>query len=162
MQAQSRVALSSDGVPIHYDVQGSGPIALVFVHGWCCNRGYWAAQVDHFATRNTVVNIDLAGHGASGRERARWTMSAFGLDVVAVIEHLELQQVVMVGHSMGGVAIVEAACRLPDSVIGLVGVDTWRNLEQVRTPAQVASTAKTARGMAVGGSYMVGYVMVRS
>jgi len=139
MQAQSRIALSTDGVPIHYDVQGTGKIALVFVHGWCCNRGHWAGQVGHFAPRYTVVGIDLAGHGASGRDRTHWTMPAFGQDVAAVVEQLGLEQVVLIGHSMGGMVIVEAAHRLPNAVIGLIGVDTWRNIEHKGTPEQVTA-----------------------
>jgi pimeloyl-ACP methyl ester carboxylesterase len=138
MSAQDHIALSSDGVPIHYDVQGSGTIALVFVHGWCCNRGHWAGQLDHFTPHYTLVTIDLAGHGASGRDRTRWNMPSFGRDVTAVVEQLGLEQVVLIGHSMGGLVIVEAARRLPSAVIGLVGVDTWRNVEQIRTPGQIA------------------------
>ena len=99
MTVQSHIASAPDGVPIHYDVQGTGAVALVFVHGWCCNRGHWAGQVDHFAPDYTLVCIDLAGHGASGRDRARQTMSAFGQDVVAVVEQLGLEQVVLIGHS---------------------------------------------------------------
>ena len=122
---QSQVQ-SADGVPIHYDVQGNGPPALLFVHGWCCDHHVWDGQVDHFAPHYTVVRPDLAGHGASGRDRAHWTMEAFGGDVAAVVEQLGLDQVVLIGHSMGGAVIVEAARRLPDAVIGLVGADTWR------------------------------------
>jgi pimeloyl-ACP methyl ester carboxylesterase len=138
MNVQSHVTSSTDGVPIHYDVQGKGATALVFVHGWCCNRHYWDRQVGHFAPHYTVVCLDLAGHGASGRNRTRWTVPAFGQDVVAVVEQLGLGQVVLIGHSMGGPVIVEAARRLPTAVIGLVGVDTWQNVQQTRTPAQVA------------------------
>lgn len=138
MPAQSRVAVSADGVDIHYDVQGTGAIALVFVHGWSCNRGHWEGQASYFAPRYTVVSVDLAGHGASGRDRSQWTMPAFGQDIAAVVEQLGLKQVVLIGHSMGGAVIVEAARRLPNAVIGLVGVDTWRNVERIRTPAQVA------------------------
>jgi pimeloyl-ACP methyl ester carboxylesterase len=139
MQVQSQVALSADGVPIHYDVQGNGAVALVFVHGWCCHRGHWEQQMGHFAPYYTVVSLDLAGHGASGRDRTQWTMPAFGQDVVAVVEQRGLKQVVLIGHSMGGTVIVEAARRLPTTVIGLVGVETWRNVEQLRTPEQVAA-----------------------
>src|SRR5712691_5065743 len=67
-------------------------------------------------------------------------MAAFGQDVVAVVEHLRLEQVVLIGHSMGGPVIIEAARRLPTAVIGLVGVDTWQNAGQLRTPAQVAES----------------------
>ena len=145
MPVQSYASRSFDGAPIHYDVQGSGAVALVFVHGWCCNRGHWAGQIDHFAPDYTLVCIDLAGHGASGRDRARQTMSAFGQDVVAVVEQLGLEQVVLIGHSMGGLVIVEAARRLSNAVIGLVGVDTWRNVEQIRTPDQIAELVTPLR-----------------
>ena len=107
MNVQSHIAISVDGVPIHYDVQGNGATALVFVHGWCCDRHYWDRQVSHFP-HYTVATLDLAGHGESGRDRTRWTMPAFGQDVVAVVEQLGLEQVVLIGHSMGGAA---PACR---------------------------------------------------
>jgi pimeloyl-ACP methyl ester carboxylesterase len=88
-----------------------------------------------------VVRLDLAGHGASGHDRTQWTVSAFGQDIVAVVEQLRREQVVLIGHSAGGAVIVEAARHLPRSVIGVVGVDahTWRTVEDIRTPAQVAA-----------------------
>jgi pimeloyl-ACP methyl ester carboxylesterase len=139
MHAHSHIALSADGVPIHYDVQGTGTIALVFVHGWCCHRGHWDQQVDHFAARYTMVRLDLPGHGTSGCARTSWTIPVFGQDVVTVVEQLGLEQVVLIGHSMGGAVIVEAARRLPTAVIGLVSIDTWANLAHIRTPEQVAA-----------------------
>ncbi len=117
--------LSSDGVPIRYEVHGTGESALVFVHGWSCDRTYWDAQVPHFASQYTVVTIDLAGHGESGLERDAWTMSAFGQDVVAVADKLGLDQIVLVGHSMGGLVVVEAARLLGDRVKVVVGADTF-------------------------------------
>lgn len=124
----SETAISADGVPISYEVRGAGTPALVFVHGWSCDRSYWAAQLDHFASWHQVVAVDLAGHGSSGLGRRSWTMPAFGADVVAVVEQLGLDQTVMIGHSMGGEAIVEAALRLRSRVAGLVWVDTYRTL----------------------------------
>jgi pimeloyl-ACP methyl ester carboxylesterase len=41
-------ATSADGVPIAYDDAGSGSPALVFVHGWSCDRGYWRHQLPAF------------------------------------------------------------------------------------------------------------------
>jgi hypothetical protein len=69
MPAQSHVALSADGVPIHYHIQGNGATALVFVHGWCCHRRFWDRQVAHFAAHYTTASIDVGGHGTSGRDR---------------------------------------------------------------------------------------------
>ena len=128
MAHPTRVVSSADGVPILFDVAGASARAIVFVHGWSCDRTYWREQVGHFADRYRVVAIDLAGHGASGDGRVAWTMPAFGEDVVAAVEALELDGLVLVGHSMGGDVIVEAALRLPGRVSGLVWVDVYRTL----------------------------------
>jgi len=128
---------SADGVSIAYRVVGSGKPALVFVHGWSCDQSYWDAQVPHFARQHKVVTIDLAGHGESGLDRNTWTMKAFGEDVVAVVKELGLDQVVLIGHSMGGAVIAEAAWRMPERVIGLVGADTFWNVERMSTQEEI-------------------------
>lgn len=126
---QKRYVLSPDDVVISYDVQGKGKPALVFVHGWCGDKRYWSYQVPYFAQRYRVVAIDLGGHGASSLNRRRWSMKAFGADVAAVIEMLKLNQVILIGHSMGGSVIIEAARLEPDRIIALVGVDTYHDVE---------------------------------
>ncbi len=123
--ASAHSVLSPDGVSIRYDDLGAGDPALVFVHGWSCDRSYWSGQLEHFAQSHRVVNIDLAGHGDSGLDRTVWTMQAFGEDVSAVVNALDLHNIVLVGHSMGGKVIVEAARQLGDRIIGVVGVDTF-------------------------------------
>lgn len=128
---------SPDGISIAYETRVTGSPALVFVHGWSCDRSYWAAQLEAFSRDFQVVALDLAGHGESGFGREAWTMAAFGGDVAAVVEALALDRVILVGHSMGGDAIVEAARRLPDRVAGLVWVDTYRRLGTPRTQEQL-------------------------
>ena len=130
-------AISADGISIAYEVIGKGEPVIVFIHGWCCDRTYWKAQLPYFAQKYKVVTIDLAGHGESGLDRKEWTMGAFGEDVVAVVNKLNLDQVVLVGHSMGGPVILEAARRMPKRVIGLVGVDTLQNFEDKLTQEQI-------------------------
>lgn len=120
--------LSADSVMIVYSVQGQGAPALVFVHGLGLDRSTWDQQVDYFKNLVTVVTIDLAGHGQSAMNREKWTMDAFGQDVAAVVNKLGLKRLVLVGHSMGGPVILEAAKRLPGKVIGLVGVDNFNDL----------------------------------
>jgi pimeloyl-ACP methyl ester carboxylesterase len=131
------IARSSDGIPVHFDAAGEGAPALVFVHGWSCDRTYWSGQVEHFVERYHVVAVDLAGHGKSGGGRRAWTMPAFGADVVAVVEKLDLRDLVLIGHSMGGDVIVEVALALPDRVAGLVWVDVYATLGRARTPAEI-------------------------
>ena len=130
-------AISADGVSIAYEVRGEGEPALVFIHGWCCDRSYWEEQIPHFAEKYKVVAIDLAGHGESGLDRKEWTMGAFGEDVVAVVNKLNLEQVVLMGHSMGGFVILEAARQMPQLVIGLAGVDTLHDFEEKVTQEQI-------------------------
>ena len=131
------VAASADGIPVWYEAHGTGSPALVFVHGWSCDRGYWRPQIDHFARRYQVVSIDLAGHGDSGVGREAWTMPAFGADVVAVVEKLGLGEVVLIGHSMGGDVIVEAALHLPGRVVGVVWVDAHSTLGEPHSREQI-------------------------
>lgn len=136
-QQAKQVVASADGVPIVYETRGQGAPALVLVHGWSCDRSYWEAQVRPLSERFRVVTVDLAGHGESGLGREEWTMATFGADVAAVVRELDLQQVVLVGHSMGGDVIVEAARQLPNRVAGLVWVDTYKELGDPRTPEEV-------------------------
>jgi pimeloyl-ACP methyl ester carboxylesterase len=131
------VAYSTDGIRLCYEVQGAGTPALVFVHGWSCDRSYWSRQLPYFAGRHKVAVIDLAGHGESGVGRQAWTMSAFGDDVVAVVEQLGLESTVLIGHSMGGDVIVDAALKLSDRVAGLVWADVYRTLGEPRTREEV-------------------------
>jgi len=137
--ATSEVALSADGIPISFEATGSGTRALVFVHGWSCDRTYWRHQVPEFAEASRVVAIDLAGHGASGAGRTSWSMPSFGADVVAVADALKLQDMVLIGHSMGGDVSVEAALSLGDRVAGIVWVDTYHRLTEPETSEQVAA-----------------------
>jgi pimeloyl-ACP methyl ester carboxylesterase len=123
------VAASRDGISLSFEVHGSRAPALVFVHGWSCDRSYWSRHLGAFAGRHQAVAVDLAGHGESGVGRQTWTMPAFGEDVVAVVEHLGLGAVVLIGHSMGGDVVVETALRLRDQVVGVVWADTYDNLE---------------------------------
>jgi len=123
-------AYSADGTAIHYQVHGAGAQSLVFVHGWGGDHSYWDQQIQHFSRDYNVVTIDLAGHGKSELNRDDWTMEAFGMDVTAVVEKLDLDTVILIGHSMGGPVIVEAAQHMPDRIIGLVGVDTFHDIDR--------------------------------
>jgi len=129
-------ATSSDGITIAFEVTGDGSPALVLVHGWSCDRTYWRGQRE-LADRFRVVTVDLAGHGESGVGRRSWTMAAFGADVAEVVEQLDLDDIVLVGHSMGGDVIVEAALLLGARVRGLVWIDVYRSLDDPLTPEQV-------------------------
>lgn len=123
------VVPSADGTPIAYEVHGEGEPTLILVHGWSCDARYWREQSAHFAARHRVVAVDLAGHGHSGAGRREYTMRAFAEDVRAVADAVGGDQLILVGHSMGGLVIAEAARLLPGRVLGLIGVDALHDLD---------------------------------
>lgn len=135
--AWPQIAISKDGTPISYEVFGEGEPTLVFVHGWSCDARYWRAQVPVFSKKHRVVALDLAGHGNSGMSRSDYTMASFGEDVRAVTESTGSQRVILIGHSMGGLVIAEAARLMPERVIGLIGVDNLENIEYPMTQEEL-------------------------
>ena len=136
---------TNDGISIAFDVHGTGTTALVFVHGWSCDRSYWKHQVPLFSQRYKVVTVDLGGHGESGMGRKDWTICSFGNDVATVVKKLGLRRVVLIGHSMGGDVIADAALQLPGRVAGLIMVDTYKSLGSGRTPESVQAIVSMFR-----------------
>ena len=124
---QTQKVTSKDGVEIVYVAEGEGNTALVFIHGWSCDKSYWFEQMKVFSPKYKVVAIDLGGHGESGFARENWTVESYGEDVAAVVNHLKLDKVILIGHSMGGYVIIEAAKLLKGKILGLVGADTYQS-----------------------------------
>ena len=136
---------SADSVEIAYTRTGHGPVSLLFVHGGLASRAFWAQQLAGLGGAFRVAALDLAGHGGSGRNRERWTIAAFAGDVCAVAEALDLQNIVLVGNSLGGPVALEAAARLAGRTIGVVGVDTLHEAGQVFPPEEAAARAAAYR-----------------
>lgn len=105
----TRFTPSEDGVPIAYTSRGAGNPALVLIHGWSCDKSYWAAQIEPLSGEFQLIAADLGGHGESGTGRKSWTIGSFAQDVAAVVEAVDPGPVVLVGHSMGGTVAVAAA-----------------------------------------------------
>jgi pimeloyl-ACP methyl ester carboxylesterase len=121
---------SADGVHIEYQVYGHGEPAVVLVHGWSNNANYWNAQLDDLKARYTVVTLNLAGHGASERNRTDWSMANYAADVAAVVHEIPNRRVVLVGHAMGGIVVLEAARLIGARVIGIIAVDSLKSIGQ--------------------------------
>jgi pimeloyl-ACP methyl ester carboxylesterase len=155
-----RTTRSADGTVIHYDEQGAGEPALVFVHGWAMDRSFWDEEARRLAGDHHVVRLDLAGHGRSGGDRGAWTIESLAADVAAVVDALALPRVVLIGHSMGGPVVLEAARRLGDRTAGIVLVDALLDVGERTGAAEVDAFAralaadypKVARAMA--GQYL--------
>jgi pimeloyl-ACP methyl ester carboxylesterase len=123
-----RIAIAPDGVHVQYRVYGSGEPTLVFIHGWSCDSNYWREQVPVFRQHHTVITVDLAGHGGTDGNRTEWSIRNFGQDVATALAAVPAQQIIFVGHSMGGPVAIEAARKLGKRVIGIIGVDTFNSV----------------------------------
>ncbi|HUI62984.1 MAG TPA: alpha/beta hydrolase [Steroidobacteraceae bacterium] len=128
VEGAPQIATEPDGVHIEYRTYGHGEPAVVLVHGWATDANYWSAQLDPLKAKYTVVAIDLAGHGASTKNRTDWSMGNYGEDVATVVRQIQNRQVVIVGHSMGGTVALEAARRIGDRIIGIVVVDALKSI----------------------------------
>lgn len=115
--------LVRDGVRLWYAEAGAGDPPLLFAHGWCCDHTYFEPQFEHFAGRHRVVAVDLRGHGRSDKPRQDYTVPGFADDLAWIARELGLARVVLVGHSLGGIAALDAAARHPDVVAAAVLVD---------------------------------------
>jgi pimeloyl-ACP methyl ester carboxylesterase len=146
-----QIVMSADGVHIEYRVYGKGDPAIVLIHGWSCDSNYWKSQIDDLKAKYTTVTVDLAGHGASTRNRTDWSMGNFGEDVAAVVRQLQNMKVVLVGHSMGAPVALEATRRIGDRVIGIIAVDSLKTIGQpLLTEQQIQVRLKPFRDDFIG------------
>ncbi len=137
----AKIKIQNHGVNIAYTDAGKGDTTLLFVHGWCINKGYWSNQAAYFSKKYRVVTIDLPGFGQSGKNRSAWDARTFGGDVSTVIAQLRLKNVVLIGHSMAGDIILETAISNPKEVIGLVGIDNFKNVGIGEPPSEQEKAA---------------------
>ena len=113
-------ARTSDGVRLNIVEHGSGPLTVVLLHGWTLDHRLWRRQIadlpDRLGENIRILAVDLRGHGRSGSPELRdTTLDRLADDVHAVLrERVPDGPVVLAGHSLGGMAILEFAHHYPD------------------------------------------------
>jgi len=122
------ITQSADGLEIHYTVYGTGETAIILIHGWMCDQSYWKNQIDQFSDNYTVVTVDLGGHGESGLNRSEWTVDSFVEDVLAVIQKVQPENIILAGHSLGGFVALKTAPEIADKLKGLILVDSFHEV----------------------------------
>lgn len=116
------IALAGEGsivVDVH---DGPGP-TLVLAHGWTMTRDAWHEQVRALAGRYRLVTYDQPGHGLSIAPPGGYTLDDFGDGLSAVVEATTPEgPIVLVGHSLGGMTILNAVRRHPEVAARVRGV----------------------------------------
>ena len=123
-------SFASDGVQIRYTDQGEGD-PLILIHGFAMSHNRWEKTgiLDAFADRGyRVLAIDARGHGQSDKPH---DPAAYGeqisLDVVRLIEHLDLEQAYVAGHSMGAIVTNKVRALAPEKVrAAVLGGAGWQ------------------------------------
>src|SRR5215217_3348006 len=106
-----------------YDEYGKGPRVVVLLPGLLFSRRMHRRLAGTLAERgHRVLCLDLLGHGDSDRppEMSNYSMTTFGRQPIGLLDHLEIDQAVIGGTSLGANATLEAAAAAPKRVRGLL------------------------------------------
>src|SRR3954467_2308693 len=106
-----------------YETYGDGPRLTVLLHGLLFSKRMHDELARALAERgHRVVCLDLLGHGESDRPRDMWnySMTEFGREVVALLDHLNAEQAVVMGTSLGANVTLEVASLAPGRLRGMV------------------------------------------
>ena len=112
-----------DGQRLSYEEHGNGPKITVLLHGLLLSKRMHEPLARELAARgNRVITLDLLGHGASDRPRDMWrySMPFFAEQVVGLLDHLEADEAVVMGTSLGANTTLEVASRAPERLRGMV------------------------------------------
>ena len=112
--------VASNGIRIHVEEQGSGDLALVFLHYWGGSSRTWTHVTATLAASYRTIATDHRGWGGSDVPAAGYALADMADDAAGVIIALNLRRYILVGHSMGGKVAQLLASRRPKGLVGLV------------------------------------------
>ena len=124
MSEQGRAgSFRHEGRRLAYTEYGDGSRVVVLLHGLLLSQRMHEPLARALAERgNRVITLDLLGHGRSERplEPACYSMSFFGQQTIALLDHLEIEEAVVLGTSLGANTALEAAAFAPERLRGMV------------------------------------------
>lgn len=114
-----------NGTTISYDDSGnSAGTAVVFVHGFPFSRAMWADQLAAVGSQYRTIAYDLRGLGKSAVGDGQYTIEGHVDDLLALLDHLKIDQAIIVGFSMGGYITLRALERNPERFLAVALCDT--------------------------------------
>jgi pimeloyl-ACP methyl ester carboxylesterase len=127
--------IGSDNIKLAYLDEGSGPHTLLFIHGLANAALVWQKNIEVLKLKYRCIALDLPGNGNSQHGNYAYGISFFAKAVYNFIQQMHLQNVILVGHSMGGQVAIATAVKYPDSCKELIlcapaGFETFTPLER--------------------------------
>ncbi len=125
-------------IQFYYEITGEGEPVLL-LHGLGSSTIDWENQVPALAANYQVISMDLRGHGKTDKPVQKYTIPLFTQDVIALLAHLNLKNINVVGLSMGGMIAFQLVVDRPDLVNSVVilnsgpevKVRTWKDRKMV-------------------------------
>ena len=108
---------------VAYYSYGTGPEALVFIHGWTCDSALWEPQQPLFQKYRTVL-VDSPGHGNSDAPVVEYSTEYLARGIKAALDAAGIKRAVLVGHSMGGPKSTMLLRLFPELVKAILYVDS--------------------------------------
>jgi len=105
--------------PIHYSITGSGP-AMVLLHGFLESSTIWNEYISSLSIKHTVITIDFPGHGKSEIVSKTHSMQLMAKVVKSVLNELNIESAIFIGHSMGGYVALAYTDLFPNEVEKLI------------------------------------------
>lgn len=116
--------IAINGIRIHVEDQGSGPLALVFLHYWGGSSRTWESVTTALSRFYRTIASDHRGWGDSDAPPSGYSLSDLAEDALGIIRALAPPRYLLIGHSMGGKVAQLLASRHPDGLAGLVLVNS--------------------------------------
>jgi pimeloyl-ACP methyl ester carboxylesterase len=118
-----------DGQALHYIDQGTGP-AVLLAGSYLWDQAMWAPQIAALSPHYRVIALDLWGHGESGQlPEGTTSLNDIARQAQALLDHLDIDRVTLIGLSVGGMWGVRLALSAPQRLNGLVLMDTYVGVE---------------------------------
>ncbi len=124
-----------ENTAIHFKVNGEGK-AVVLLHGFLESTDMWEEYSNELAKSFHVILIDLPGHGRSGFFSKETTIDRMAEMVNALIDHLGLSKVQMVGHSLGGYVSLSFADLFPDNLESFILFHSFALADSIEVKAK--------------------------
>lgn len=122
--AETKVPVDGGGLAVlRWVADAANAPTVLLVHGITGNSLAWAAVADEVAGRATLIAVDLRGRAGSRDIVGPWGIDRDAADLVAVLDALDLDEVILVGHSLGAFVATVAAATYPERFTRLVAID---------------------------------------
>ena len=108
---------------IGFKIYGSGPLSVIVLHDWYCDHTSWDSILPYLSTAEfTYIFADLRGYGKSKGIAGQYNLEEASGDVIALIDHLKLDKVSLIGHSMSAMVVQRIAQIIPSRLESIIAV----------------------------------------